>query len=106
MIEGHVAGGHNAPPRNKKSKDEEGNPIYTEQDEADLVKVKNSGSPFWLAGGYATPEKVKEALEAGAQGVQVGSLFALAEESGFTEDLKPEVNCEDRWQCITYWLPI
>jgi len=91
VIEGHTAGGHNAPPRNKKSKDEEGNPIYTEQDEADLVKVKNSGSPFWLAGGYATPAKVQEALAAGAQGVQVGSLFALADESGFTPELKQEV---------------
>jgi NAD(P)H-dependent flavin oxidoreductase YrpB (nitropropane dioxygenase family) len=91
VIEGHVAGGHNAPPRNRKSKDEEGNPIYTEQDDADLVKIKNLGSPFWLAGGYATPEKVKEAIAAGAEGVQVGSLFALADESGFTPDLKQEV---------------
>jgi NAD(P)H-dependent flavin oxidoreductase YrpB (nitropropane dioxygenase family) len=91
VIEGHVAGGHNAPPRNRKSKDGEGNPIYTEQDEADLVKVANSGSPFWLAGGYATPAKVREAISHGAQGVQVGSLFALADESGFTADLKREV---------------
>jgi NAD(P)H-dependent flavin oxidoreductase YrpB (nitropropane dioxygenase family) len=91
VIEGHVAGGHNAPPRNKKSKDEEGNPVYTEQDEPDLVKVLNSGSPFWLAGGYATSGKVKDALAKGAQGVQVGSLFALADESGFTAELKQEV---------------
>ena len=91
VIEGHVAGGHNAPPRNKKSKDDEGNPIYTEQDEPDLVKVLNSGSPFWLAGGYATATKVKDALAKGAQGVQVGSLFALADESGFTAELKQEV---------------
>ena len=91
VIEGHVAGGHNAPPRNRKSKDDEGNPIYTEQDEADLVKVLNSGSPFWLAGGYATAAKLREAKSHGAQGIQVGSLFALADESGFTAALKQEV---------------
>ena len=91
VIEGHVAGGHNAPPRNRKSIDDEGNPVYTEQDEPDLVKVLNSGSPFWMAGGYATADKVKEAIAKGAQGVQVGSLFALADESGFTADLKKEV---------------
>ena len=91
VIEGHVAGGHNAPPRNRKSVDEEGNPVYTEQDEPDLTKIKNSGSPFWMAGGFANAAKVKEAIEAGAQGVQVGSLFALADESGFTAELKQEV---------------
>ena len=91
VIEGHVAGGHNAPPRNRKSIDDEGNPVYTEQDEPDLVKVLNSGSPFWMAGGYATADKVKEAIAKGAQGVQVGSLFALADESGFTAELKKEV---------------
>ena len=91
VIEGHVAGGHNAPPRNKRSKDDEGNPVYTDLDTPDLTKIKNSGSPFWLAGGYATPEKVNEAIAAGAIGVQVGSLFALADESGFTRDLKDEV---------------
>lgn len=91
VIEGHVAGGHNAPPRNKRSKDEMGNPIYTDLDTPDLLKIKNSGSPFWLAGGYATPSKVDEAIATGAVGVQVGSLFALADESGFTRELKDEV---------------
>ncbi len=83
VIEGHVAGGHNAPPRNKSD--------YTDADTANLQKIRDLGSPFWLAGGYATPEKVKEAIAEGAQGVQVGSIFALSTESGFTADLKQEI---------------
>jgi NAD(P)H-dependent flavin oxidoreductase YrpB (nitropropane dioxygenase family) len=83
VIEGHVAGGHNAPPRNKSD--------YTDADIANLQKIRDLGSPFWLAGGYATPAKLKEALAEGAQGVQVGSIFALSTESGFTADLKQEI---------------
>lgn len=38
--------------------------------------------PFWMAGYYATPEKLKEVQAQGAQGVQVGTLFAFSDESG------------------------
>lgn len=86
VIEYHVAGGHNAPPRAKNHVDENGEAIYNELDIPNLEKIHASGSPFWLAGGFATPEKVKEAIAHGAQGVQVGSLFALANESGFTAE--------------------
>ena len=61
---------------------------------ADIEKVKAVGLPFWLAGGFGTPEKVKEAIELGAVGVQVGSLFALAKESGITDDLREAVLAE------------
>ena len=44
--------------------------------------------PFWLAGGYGIAEKVSEALEQGAAGVQVGTAFAFSEESGMRTDLK------------------
>ena len=44
--------------------------------------------PFWLAGGYGSPEKLREALAAGAAGVQVGTAFAYCEESGFRADYK------------------
>ncbi|MEJ0014421.1 MAG: hypothetical protein WDN07_02345 [Actinomycetota bacterium] len=53
--------------------------------------MKTIGLPFWLAGGYGTPMKVKEALELGATGVQVGSLFALSRESGITDELRDDV---------------
>lgn len=87
VVEGPLAGGHSAPPRGKMALDETGQPIYTEKDEADLVKMAAIGLPFWMAGAWSTPERVAEAREAGAQGVQCGTIFALASESG----LKPEL---------------
>lgn len=91
VIEGPTAGGHNAPPRSKNSLGEDGQVTFTEKDLADIEKVKAVGLPFWLAGGYGTPEKVREAIEMGAVGVQVGSLFALSQESGITNDLREKV---------------
>ena len=91
VIEFHVAGGHNAPPRAKNHVNDEGEAVYNELDIPNLEKIHASGSPFWLAGGYATPEKVKEAISYGAQGVQVGSLFALANESGFTNENRSSI---------------
>jgi len=91
VIEYHVAGGHNAPPRGKNYIDENGEAIYTDVDAPNLEKIRASGSPFWLAGGFGTPEKLHEALELGAAGIQVGSLFALANESGFTEKIRAQL---------------
>lgn len=90
VVEGHRAGGHNAPPRGKAVQ-EDGQPVYGERDEVDLAKVAAVGLPFWLAGGYGSPERLAEALAAGAAGVQVGSLFALADESGLRADLREEL---------------
>ena len=91
VVEGPTAGGHNAPPRSKDSIGVDGQVTLTEKDLADFEKMKTIGLPFWLAGGYATPLKVKEAIELGAAGVQVGSLFALSQESGITDELRNEV---------------
>lgn len=85
VIEGPVAGGHNAPPRNK-TYDDDGNPVYDERDAANLDRMKALGLPFYLAGGRGSPEKLREALEQGAAGIQVGSLFSLAEESGYSSE--------------------
>jgi NAD(P)H-dependent flavin oxidoreductase YrpB (nitropropane dioxygenase family) len=87
IIEGPIAGGHNAPPRAKKY-DEDGNPVYDHRDVADLAKIAALGYPYYLAGGYGTPEKLAEALAGGAAGVQIGSLFSLANESGYPSDYK------------------
>jgi nitronate monooxygenase len=54
----------------------------------DLDKVRALGVPFWLAGGYGSPEKLAEALTAGATGVQVGTAFAFCEESGLKNSYK------------------
>jgi len=88
IIEGPTAGGHNAPPRGKLQLDENGEAIYGERDIVDLEKIRALDTPFWLAGGYGAPEKVAEALDAGATGVQVGTAFAFCEESGLRPDAK------------------
>ena len=88
IIEGPTAGGHNAPPRGKVEYTAAGEPIYGERDRVDLGKMRELGLPFWLAGGYAAPEKVREALAAGAAGVQVGTPFAFCAESGLRADYK------------------
>lgn len=86
VIEHHTAGGHNANPMGPPTRDAFGQPIYGDRDEADLDAVRAVGIPFWLAGGYGSGPMLKQALALGARGVQVGTAFALTEESG----LKPE----------------
>lgn len=88
IVEASVAGGHNAPPRGAMEVTAEGEPIYGERDVADLPKFVEIGLPFWLAGGYGKVGKLKEAQAMGAHGIQVGSVFALSEESGFEPALK------------------
>ena len=91
VIEGHVAGGHNAPPRGTMQLNEDGEPIFGEKDTPELSKIKELGLPFWLAGGYDSPEKLREAKEAGAAGIQVGTAFAFCDESGMNETEKRRV---------------
>jgi nitronate monooxygenase len=88
VIEGHTAGGHNAPPRGKLQLDERGEAVYGERDTVDMEKIQALGVPFWLAGGYGSPEKLAQALAAGAAGVQVGTAFAFSDESGLKDDYK------------------
>lgn len=88
VVEMRTAGGHNAPPRGKVQLSEAGEPIYGERDAIDIEKLCELGVPFWLAGGYGHPEKLCEALAQGATGVQVGTAFEFAEESGLREDYK------------------
>ncbi len=91
VIEGHTAGGHNAPPRGKLQMDENGEVIYGERDLVDIHKIRQLGRPFWLAGGYGSPEKLREALSMGAAGIQVGTAFAFCEESGLRSDYKQAI---------------
>jgi nitronate monooxygenase len=88
VIEGPTAGGHNAPPRGQMVLNEKGECVYGERDRVDLEKIRQMSVPFWLAGSYGTPEKLVEALELGAMGVQVGTAFAFCEESGLRPDYK------------------
>ncbi len=87
IIEGPTAGGHNAPPRGKMQLSVEGEPLYGDRDAADIEAIRALGLPFWMAGSYAEPERVTEAIKAGAAGVQVGTAFAFCEESGLDHEL-------------------
>ncbi len=88
VVETPIAGGHSAPPRGKTVLDDNGEPVYGERDLFDATAMKAIGLPFWLAGGYGSPEGLKSALGLGATGIQVGSAFALSKESGLQPDLR------------------
>ena len=88
VIESPTAGGHNAPPRGKLQLSSTGQPIYGERDRVNLAELRALGVPFWLAGGYGNADKLREALDEGAAGIQVGTAFAFSEESGLRPDLK------------------
>ncbi|MGZ8938420.1 MAG: nitronate monooxygenase [Limisphaerales bacterium] len=91
VVEGDSAGGHNAPPRGAQQLNARGEPVYGERDQPDLEKIRALGLPFWLAGSFATPERLAAALAAGAAGIQVGTAFAFCEESGISSHLKESV---------------
>ena len=88
VVEGPIAGGHNAPPRGPLHLSERGEPVYGERDVVDLEQMKALGVPFWLAGAYGSRERFAAAVAAGAHGVQVGTAFAFCEESGLDPELR------------------
>jgi NAD(P)H-dependent flavin oxidoreductase YrpB (nitropropane dioxygenase family) len=91
VVETPTAGGHNAPPRGKMQLNEKGEPIYGAKDEVDLKEMLALNTPFWLAGSYGNPEGLAKAIAVGAAGIQVGTAFAYAAESGLTEKLRQAV---------------
>jgi NAD(P)H-dependent flavin oxidoreductase YrpB (nitropropane dioxygenase family) len=91
VIEGPPAGGPNAPPRGRPVLDGTGQPVFGPRDDADLAVVAAIGLPFWLAGSYATPERLRQARELGAQGVQAGTIFALSADSGLRPELRQDL---------------
>ncbi len=91
IVEGDLAGGHNAPPRGPLQLSAEGEPVYGPRDVPDLPKIAALGLPFWLAGAYAEPEKFAAARALGAAGVQIGTAFAFCEESAVRPELRREV---------------
>ena len=91
IVEGPTAGGHNAPPRGKLQLNEAGEPIYGERDKVDLAAFRAFDVPFWLAGGYGTPEGLRVARAEGATGVQLGTAFALCSDSGLRADYREDL---------------
>ena len=90
IIEAPVAGGHNAPPRGQLELDADGEPVYGARDAVDLAEMRALGKPFWLAGDTGSPEALEHARAVGAAGIQVGTMFAFAEESGLDPELKQQ----------------
>ncbi len=88
VVEGHTAGGHNAPPRGPRRLDPSGQPVYNGRDIADPREMARFGVPFWMAGSYGTPSGLARAMRAGAAGVQAGTAFALCRESGLARAYK------------------
>lgn len=91
VIETPLAGGHNAPPRGTMRLDEHGEPIYGKKDEVNPADMLQFERPFWLAGGYGTPQMLKAALDVGAAGIQVGTAFAYCDESGMSEQIRHKI---------------
>lgn len=91
IVEGNVAGGHNAPPRGVMTLSAKDEPVYGPRDKANLSAFREFGRPFWLAGHYGSPEGLRCALEEGAAGVQAGTAFALCRESGLLPDVRREL---------------
>jgi NAD(P)H-dependent flavin oxidoreductase YrpB (nitropropane dioxygenase family) len=91
VVEGPTAGGHNAPPRGELTLNARGEPQYGERDIVDLARMRDLGRPFWLAGGVGSPAGLRAALAAGATGIQSGTLFAFADESGLDPVLKAQI---------------
>ncbi|NUM52797.1 MAG: nitronate monooxygenase [Candidatus Hydrogenedentes bacterium] len=88
VIEGPTAGGHNAPPRGALKLTDDGQPIYGERDIVNLETMRELGLPFWLAGSYGTAQRLQEAFNLGAAGIQVGTPFALCAESGLCTSVR------------------
>jgi NAD(P)H-dependent flavin oxidoreductase YrpB (nitropropane dioxygenase family) len=91
VVEGPIAGGHNAPPRGEPRFNWRGEPMYGARDEVDLGKLRELGVPFWIAGGAGSPERLAAVRAAGAAGIQVGTLFAFCAESGMDPALRRAV---------------
>ena len=93
IVENHTAGGHNAPPRKISGHTASSLLEYSQKDIPDIQKIKLLGKPFWLAGGCASPLELKNTLNLGANGIQVGTVFAYCRESGILPEIKQEVLC-------------
>ncbi len=89
IVEGPEAGGHSAPPA-KMRFNAQGQPVlvYTEEDSADIGGIAKLGLPFWLAGSYGRPERIRQALALGAAGIQFGTPAALSGQSCLAPELK------------------
>lgn len=87
IVEGPIAGGHNAGPRGWKHESLQ-DPVYGPKDEVDLNRIRSLGLPFWLAGGQDSPDSLTQAQALGAVGIQVGTAFAFCSDSGMHDSVR------------------
>jgi nitronate monooxygenase len=88
IVENHQAGGHNAPPR---TKNEDGTVGFGTKDNVDLDQIKKMDKPFWMAGSLSSNQDLLKVQDLGAQGIQVGTMFAYCKESGIVDEIKTKV---------------
>ncbi len=91
IVEGHTAGGHNAPPRRTDNPQSQSIQQFSQKDIPNISKIAELNRSFWLAGGYGSPEKLREARDLSGSGVQVGTAFALCHESAIMPELKKNI---------------
>jgi NAD(P)H-dependent flavin oxidoreductase YrpB (nitropropane dioxygenase family) len=91
VIEGPTAGGHNAPPRRGHAMSDTGDPVYGLRDVPDFGVIRDLKKPFFIGGSCASPEDLLLAQSRGAQGIQVGTIFALSQESGLAPHLRRKI---------------
>jgi NAD(P)H-dependent flavin oxidoreductase YrpB (nitropropane dioxygenase family) len=91
VVEFPIAGGHNAPPRGKSALSNIGEPVYGIRDEVNFSTLRDLGIPFWVAGGFASPEGLARAESLRAEGIQTGTIFALCEDSGMIPAFRAEI---------------
>src|SRR3989344_1620383 len=69
--------------------------VYGPKDHVDYPKLaelcRKNGARFWIGGSMASPECLAFAKSVGAEGIQAGSIFALANESGLEVNIKRTV---------------
>ena len=87
VAENYIAGGHSMNPRVGGLFTPDNQPIYGTKDDPNFEQLRKIGVPFYVAGAYASPEKLDEALALGAIGIQVGSIGADSTGSGFQPHL-------------------
>lgn len=88
VVEEDIAGGHNAPPRDKKAgRNKFGEPVYGPKDAINYAFFRDLKKPFWPAGGFVDPDKRAKLSQMGAAGFQIGGAFAICDCTGLDGDI-------------------
>ncbi len=107
VLEGPLAGGH----LGLKNPEEINNPLNSLENllSSSLELVKEYKEKFdkkiklIVAGGISGPKDIKKYLKAGANAVQMGTIFVPTQESGASDDFKRQLlSCSDEDMIIAY----